>query len=356
MSELLERIQDWVQQNKLVATVVGVAFILLVLIVGYNIAFPKQERDLQRDIKITQEIAQQREDIQAEVQENIGINIELPSKEELRNRIDQVYEAQHGTTSGIDYQSNEVAQIVLQEFGEDIYKLYIADLLPDLQLTQFEQEALAVEMLNTLYMDDSPYELVNNRLEIVSTLNDTIVRDKTVGPYEYSEDDVVVDIPYPVSDINNGNSMFMQNVYTSLDLGTVSLLNPIVTRMVYESDGVEDVVYQLTAVPVANEEMATTDYLRALVDAKINFVGVGDFTITGLDDPALNDEVYNHMVASDDTVTQTKIHPSQYYQTVEYYLTGVEETPNQYAELTVGSSTVNLPVAYSGTRAHLRPQ
>lgn len=324
----------------------------LVVVAGYNPVSPKMEDD----IRITQVINAQEQEMQSDIQESMGLNIDLPTKEEIKDRIDKIYIEQNGTLEGIDYQSMDVNTIVQQEFGEEVYRIYREYALPDVTLPPYYQEVLTVNMLNEIYWDESPFGDYKEISTVVSGINKPVYRDYTVGPYNYDDEEpVVVDEPYPMSNVYSPASMFMEDDYTELDLGNIILLNPMVYFQHYEDEeGEEQQASILIGIPVPKETMLTTDYIKEVVDAEIELVGVGKLTSTGGN---IANEEYYKMLEEDYLVnTEHKIHTSQYLTRMEYGIFQVPEVQEQYVEIQVGDSKLKLPIAHESTRAHLRPQ
>lgn len=237
----MDKLKEWVKDNRIVVGLVGVLSVLLIGLLIFNQVKTPMERGLEEDRDKTIALQEQKEVVQQEIQEQTGVVLDIPSKEDIRKEIDERFSDVYADSGyGINYNGADVLEWIGQTYGEDVKMLQINGAYPDINLTREEQQAVNIKLLDVLGQGNYiSLDIAPMKVDAVSEIqHNAIVANKTIGArytLESSDDPQVVgDYLYYVGK-DNESRIYLNDDLTTVDTGKLSVINPLVLRHNEES-------------------------------------------------------------------------------------------------------------------------
>lgn len=226
ISEGLMGFMDWVRMNKVTAIIMGMltAIFVGVLLVSILNSGTNNEGNLRYDQQVTETLDQRKEDNYQQVQQDVGITVSLPSREEVVAAV----EAQFPVGQELfNVNSEDVYNFINRTFGEDVEMLARVGALPNMEVSASEQASLNLRILEII--NESQFIKAPTAYTVYSGLDGQAARVNVMNYIDTSEDrPVIADLVQPVSISPDGISLYMNADIVIMTGDNYNYINPAV--------------------------------------------------------------------------------------------------------------------------------
>lgn len=349
----VNKILDWVMDNRVLASVIISLALLLILILmlrggGRSDSLRGLDRQLKQDVEVAQNIISQQEEQQEQIQEDLGMTIQIPTKEEINDAIIEEF--------GEDppYNTDAVQYYVGELYGWDVQQLYHTNKLPEEELSPMEQAALNIYILRQ-YNTGNYTQAADPLIKVESGIKYTNTYPKYNGMYIYEDGEKeILDFS---QNVYRGNeqydaAMYMNDTTTHIETDKLIIRNPMVHRTTHYEGIPEEYQAHQPGISLSvgfivspKEPMNLDEYKQAILDLDLSIQGVE----VAIPEEALVNTSMDYPY--EQPLNEIMIHPVQGDFIAELPVLGTTDTSRNYIELNIGKQTVILQRANEYTKA-----